>query len=282
MVELLARLLPYAKLNDDAWVSKVAQEYYSAKPYPHVCIDNFFDAEVLEHVSSDFPRPDTFGIAFDDEREVKRATKSEREIPPFARTFIHALNSAPFIEFLENVTGIGGLVGDPHLVGGGFHALERGGKLSIHTDFNFHKRLGLDRRVNVLVYLNKDWLDDYGGYFEAWSYGGKAAEAKYLPIFNRLIIFATTDYTFHGNPDPVMCPEGQVRKSIAMYYYSNGRPKSEWRGVAQSTRFINRPGETVAHPESIRQRTLLALPRPMREWITRSVQRRRRARQPTR
>lgn len=272
MTELLARLLPYDRFEDADWVLAISEEYHAARPYPHVCIDNFFDLEVLDRIAAEFPKPDSLGVAFQNEREVKRTTKSEDEIPPFARTFIHALNSAPFIEFLESVTGISGLVGDPHLVGGGFHALERGGKLSIHTDFNYHRRLCLDRRVNVLVYLNRDWKEEYGGYFETWTYNGKSADNRYLPIFNRVIIFATTDYTFHGNPDPVMCPPDDFRKSIAMYYYSNGRPKTEWRGVSQTTRFINRPGETVARPDPIRQRTLLALPRPIREWVTRRIQ----------
>ena len=273
--ELLGRLLPFDRLDDADWLQALAADYHAAKPFAHTCIDDFFDPEVLDQVSMEFPRATDLGVSFQNEREVKRATKTEREIPPFARAFIHALNSAPFIDFVERVTGISGLVGDPHLVGGGFHALERGGKLSIHTDFNFHTQLGLDRRVNILVYLNKGWREEFGGHFEAWTDGGEAAEAKYLPVFNRLIIFATTDYTFHGNPDPVMCPEGDVRKSVAMYYYSNGRPRSEWRGVAQTTRFINRPGESVAGSEPMRQRILLTLPRPFREWVTRSVQRNR-------
>ena len=273
MTELLARLLPYRKLDDAEWVNSISREYDRATPYPHVCIDDFFDVDVLERVSADFPNPSSLGVAFDNEREVKRASKGEREIPPFARAFIHSLNSAPFIRFVESVTGMSGLVGDPHLVGGGFHALERGGKLSIHTDFNYHKELCLDRRVNVLVYLNKPWPAEYGGYFEAWAQKGTAAEKRYLPIFNRLIIFATTDYTFHGNPDPVMCPPDQARKSVAMYYYSNGRPQSEWRGVAQTTRFMNRPGESVASPEPLLQRTMLALPRPFREWLTQRLRR---------
>jgi hypothetical protein len=274
MNELLGRLLPHEKINDAAWGRELAQRYSIAAPYPHICIDNFFDNDVLKRVVEDFPRSEELGIRYDNVREAKRASSSEYEIPPFARTFIHALNSAPFIEFIEAVTGIGGLVPDPHLVGGGFHALGVGGKLGIHTDFNYHKRLQLDRRINVLVYLNENWPEEFGGHFEAWKPDGRQAEAKYLPIFNRLVIFTTTDYTYHGNPDPVTCPEGEVRKSIAMYYYSNGRPRSERSGLMQTTRFMNRPGEAIAVSDPGWQRVARIAPKPVREWFTRRIHRR--------
>jgi Rps23 Pro-64 3,4-dihydroxylase Tpa1-like proline 4-hydroxylase len=273
MAELLERLLPHAKLRDKTWTAKLAEQYASAEPYPHIAVDDFFDEEVLRRVLRDFPDPQQLGVKFDNVREVKNATHSEYEIPAFARTFIHALNSAPFIEFIEDVTGIRGLVADPHLVGGGFHALARGGKLSIHTDFNYHKRLRLDRRVNVLVYLNENWPEEYGGYFEAWRPHGRGAEARYLPTFNRLVMFTTTDFTFHGNPDPVACPEGMARKSIAMYYYTNGRPKAEWSGLTQTTRFMDRPGEAVAERDPLWYRAARVAPRPVREWFTRQVHR---------
>ena len=202
---------------------------------------------------------------------MKRTTRSELEIPPFARALIHSLNSGPFIDFLEEVTEIRGLVPDPHLWGGGFHALPRGGKLGIHTDFNFHKKLGLDRRINVLVYLNRNWTEAYGGHFEAWCPNGNKAEARYLPIFNRVVIFGTTDFTFHGNPDPVACPEGMSRKSIAMYYYTNGRPAEEWSGIIQSTQFMNRPGESIVERQPLLWRLIRSMPKPVRMWFSRRV-----------
>jgi hypothetical protein len=275
MNELLERLLPYSKLEDRTWSDELAREYSSAQPYPHICLDNFFDEAVLRRIVEEFPDPRSFGVAFDNEHEIKRATGSERELPPFARTFIHALNSAPFIEFLERVTGIEALVGDPYLHGGGFHSLGPGGLLSIHTDFNYHRRLHLDRRINVLVYLNEEWPEAYGGWFEAWRPKGTQAEARYLPIFNRMVVFTTTDYTFHGNPDPVKCPEGMSRKSIAMYYYSNGRPKEEWSGLTQSTRFMRTNGQLDVSADPAWFRVARHMPRPVREWFTVNVHRRR-------
>jgi Rps23 Pro-64 3,4-dihydroxylase Tpa1-like proline 4-hydroxylase len=275
--DLLDRLIPYQKLADAAWKKCLADAYLSAQPYPHVMIDDFFDEAVLDRTIEEFPSSDALSNKFDNVREFKHATASELEIPPFGRALVHALNSGTFIAFLEEITGIRGLVPDPHLWGGGFHVLPRGGKVKIHTDFNYHRKLGLDRRINVLVYLNRNWSEAYGGHFEAWRPHGTKAEARYLPIFNRVIVFGTTDFTFHGNPESVDCPEGMSRKSIAVYYYTKGRPRHEWSGLVQSTTWMNRPGEAILErPPTLRRlsmRRLLTsiMPKPARIWLTRKV-----------
>jgi hypothetical protein len=274
-MDALGKLLPYDRMSDEAWKAELLEQYKVAKPYPHLVFDNFFDPEVLDKVIAEFPDPEDLGVKFNNAREIKRATSSEAEIPPFSRAFIHGLNSGTFLSFLEDVTGIDGLVADPHLVGGGFHALPRGGKLAIHTDFNYHKRLRLDRRINVLVYLNKDWPEEYGGQFEAWMPNGQKPEASYLPLFNRMVIFGTNDYTFHGNPVPVACPESRSRRSIAMYYYTNGRPESEWTGLIQTTRFMNRPGEQIVEKEPMWMAAMRHMPKFARVWFTKNLYERR-------
>ncbi len=108
--------------------------------------------------------------------------------------------------------------------------------------FNRHEKLQLDRRLNLLIYLNKDWKEDYGGYFEMWNTEMTRCEKKVLPIFNRCVIFSTTDFSYHGHPEPLTCPEGWTRKSLALYYYSNGRPAEEISGD-HSTLFKARPQE---------------------------------------
>jgi hypothetical protein len=266
-------LLPEQKLSDPAFQQSLHEQFIAARPYPHVCVDGLFDPEVLRRIVAEFPDSSGLGVKFDNARERKHATRHERELAPFTKAFIHGLNSASFIEFLEGVTGIESLIPDPHLVGGGLHSLPRGGKLAIHTDFNRHKRLKLDRRVNVLVYLNEDWKAEYHGEFEAWLPGGKTPEASYLPLFNRMVIFNTNDYTFHGNPEPVDCPEGMTRKSVAMYYYTNGRPADEWTGMYQTTRFMNRPGEAITESERMGVRLMRLMPKPVRRSLTNLAER---------
>jgi hypothetical protein len=135
-----------------------------------------------------------------------------------------------FLQFLSEVTGIPNLISDPGFEGGGLHQIIRGGKLGVHADFNRHRDFGLDRRLNLLLYLNRDWREEYGGNLELWDRTMSRCEARVAPLFNRVMIFGTTDFTYHGHPDPLQCPEGMTRKSMALYYFSNGRPAEELSG----------------------------------------------------
>lgn len=208
-----------------------AVQYAAAKPFPHIVFDNFFDPELVDAVLAEFPRPDAIRWQrFDNEREVKLASAKEASFGPATRLLLYHLNSMTFLEFLSKVTGIENLIPDPGFDGGGLHQIVPGGKLGVHADFNKHHQYGLDRRLNLLLYLNKNWKDEYGGNLELWDREMTRCEAKVAPLFNRVMIFSTTDFTFHGHPDALRCPEGMTRKSLALYYFSNGRPAEEISG----------------------------------------------------
>lgn len=220
-----------------------ADRYQKAHPYPHIVMDDFLPVDVLENVLAEFPPPGAIRWnRYANDREMKLEASSELNMGPHTRLLLRELNSSVFLNFLEALTGIEGLIPDPHYVGGGMHQIQRGGFLKVHTDFNRHTRLKLDRRLNLLIYLNKDWEESYGGHFEMWDREMKKCEARVLPIFNRCVVFSTTDFSYHGHPDPLTCPEGWTRKSIAMYYYTNGRPEHEVTNE-HSTVFRARPGE---------------------------------------
>jgi 2OG-Fe(II) oxygenase superfamily len=206
--------------------------YLGAKPFPHIVLDDFFDPQLLELVLTEFPSPGQIAWQqFDNEREIKLASAAESSFGPVTRLLLYHLNSVTFLEFLSRVTGIPDLISDPAFEGGGLHQITRGGKLAIHADFNKHHRYGLDRRLNLLLYLNKDWKEDYGGHLELWDRDMRRCEAAVSPTFNRVMIFSTTDFTFHGHPDPLRCPPGMTRKSLALYYFTNGRPADEVSGA---------------------------------------------------
>ena len=203
--------------------------YLENEPFPNICFENFFDDHMLSQVLEEFPdlaAEDV--IVHNNPREKKYAGKGEKSFGPETRKLMHFLNSEPFLIFLQHLTGIKEkLLGDPYYGGGGLHEIKRGGLLKIHADFNKNPFTGLDRRINVLVYLNKDWEESFGGHFELWSRDMTTCKKKILPIFNTMAIFSTTDYSYHGHPDPLTCPEGRSRKSLALYYYTNGRPADE-------------------------------------------------------
>ena len=221
--------LPLQRMQE---ISKSAHsDYANAKPYPHIVLDNFFDPKIVDQILTEFPKPKAINWqTFDNSAEIKLASAAESSFGPMTRLFLYHLNSVTFLEFLGRVTGIDNLISDPHFEGGGLHQIVPGGKLAVHADFNKHRFYGLDRRLNLLLYLNKNWREEYGGHLELWNREMSRCEAKILPVFNRMMIFGTTDFTYHGHPDPLQCPEGMTRKSLALYYFSNGRPAEEVSG----------------------------------------------------
>jgi hypothetical protein len=223
------RFLPLSRMKELA--TSAHSTYSRAVPFPHIVLDDFFDPDLIDLVLSEFPNPGAIRWQqFDNEREIKLASAAESSFGPVTRLFLYHLNSITFLEFLSAVTGIPNLISDPRFDGGGLHQIVRGGKLGIHADFNRHRAYNLDRRLNLLLYLNKDWREEWGGHLQLWNRDMTRCDAKVLPIFNRMMIFSTTDFTYHGHPDPLQCPEGMTRKSLALYYFSNGRPAEELSG----------------------------------------------------
>lgn len=222
------------------------QEYVSSVPFPHVAIDNFLPPEVLEEILEEFPQPNQSSwTKFEDANQIKLASNAEQGLGVSTRLLLQQFNSSVFISFLESLTGISGLIPDPHFMGGGLHQIVRGGFLNIHIDFNHNLQLHLDRRINVLLYLNKNWKEEYGGHLELWNQDMTQCAKSILPIFNRCVIFNTSEFSYHGHPNPLTCPSGWSRKSIAMYYYTNGRPVDEVAAIPHTTEFRDRPHEKI-------------------------------------
>jgi Rps23 Pro-64 3,4-dihydroxylase Tpa1-like proline 4-hydroxylase len=252
--ESTTQLFQFDREQLGALAERHRESYASGTPYPHIVMDDFLPEEVLDEILTEFPDPrgaDWF--AFDSPNERKLATKDDSTMGPATRRLLAELNSSAFVDFLERLTGIEGLIPDPHFVGGGLHQIESGGHLKVHADFNRHPRTELERRLNVLIYLNRDWKDEYGGAFELWDENMTAAVEKVMPYFNRCVVFSTTSTSFHGHPEPLTCPPDRTRKSIALYYYSKTRPATE-QGEAHNTLFQARPGEELPEP--------VAAPRP--------------------
>ncbi|MBD2485209.1 2OG-Fe(II) oxygenase [Planktothrix sp. FACHB-1365] len=256
MTQSLSFCLDLNKLNDLAenhWKS-----YAEAEPFPHIVIDNFLPESVLDEILEEFPKPGQINWRqFDAAAEKKLASTSELQMGEATRFLLYQLNSSVFLKFLEKLTGISGIIPDPYFQGGGLHQIERGGFLKMHVDFNKHKGFGLDRRLNMLIYLNKNWQEEYGGHFEMWDREMTHCIKKILPIFNRCVIFSTSDFSYHGHPDPLTCPEGITRKSLALYYYTNGRPPEEISGT-HSTVFQARPEDNLnSKPSPVPLKTLV-------------------------
>jgi Rps23 Pro-64 3,4-dihydroxylase Tpa1-like proline 4-hydroxylase len=225
--------------------------YHTNVPFQHVVIDNFLPPQILEHVLAEFPHPDSeiWQQRFNnpDTQLLKLACEDETRMPDFTRHVLAQFNSAAMSEFVEILSGIKGIIPDPHYRGGGLHQTLRGGNLGIHLDFNRYKRLSLNRRVNILLYLNKDWKEEYGGYLELWDKDMAHCVSKVAPLFNRMVMFSTTGNSYHGHPDPLTCPLAMTRKSLALYYYTTEVGDGETE-TPHTTLFQKRPGEKSARP----------------------------------
>jgi hypothetical protein len=211
-----------------------AEEFQKAKPFPYIVLDNFLRSEVLDRV--EIPQPSERFYKYDTPFEKKLACDRMNVLPPSMCSLLMFLNSSLFIRWLEKLTGIKGLLPDPHWRGGGFHCIPPGGFLHVHEDFGVNHELGLYRRLNLLIYLNQGWKKEWGGALELWSDDMQKCEKTILPEYNRAVIFETPGAN-HGHPDPTLAPVNRV--SLALYYYTASVPDK--RLNTMSTQFKARP-----------------------------------------
>ena len=251
ILSLETSILPVEKMR--AILPEAMKAYAQAKPFPHIVFDDFFDEEVLERVLEEFPGAnDIEWVDYYDTHQKKLANENEENIGLFTRYVLYSLNSQIFLRFLEELSGIPALISDSTFRGGGLHNTLPGGKLGIHLDFNKHKKYDLDRRLNCIVYLNKDWQDEYNGHVELWDGDITKCYQRVAPVFNRVVLFTTSDHSWHGHPDPLNCPEHMSRKSLALYFYTHGRPAADGEDVKHSTLWKFKPGERVEGDLEIR------------------------------
>lgn len=227
-------------------IQRLRARYEAARPFPHIVVDNAFDPAMVKRVEDELATFEDWDgeKAFYGSRK-KRHCATVGKLPPATQMMLAYLNGPEFLPALEALTGIDGLIPDPYLYGGGVHSIRRGGFLKIHADFNWHQRLQLHRRLNLLLYLNSGWNEAWGGALELWDGEMKAKGAEIAPLFNRMVVFSTTDFSYHGHPEPLACPEDRVRNSLALYYYTATRPEHEvQRGRSTDTDYrARRPGD---------------------------------------
>jgi 2OG-Fe(II) oxygenase superfamily len=228
------------------------QRFRSNQPFPHLVLDDFFPAGVLDDVVAELG-----DVQHEESRDFFAArnrylTYDVDQLAPTTQRLLIDLNSAAFCSFLETLTGIEGLISDASLFGGGFQEMGRGGYLKMHADFSWHERLRLDRRLNLLIYLNKAWQREWGGDL-VLSDPELERFTAIAPLFNRAVIFSVTDAAFHGVPDPIECPDGEARKALALYYYTAGRPAGEVRRRSTQSDYRRRPGETFDGAGGLRE-----------------------------
>ena len=207
-------------------------EFRTAEPFPYCVVDNFLDSKIVETLVDEFPIDSDPIWEVSDQKDIQVKLRSnwqkETDIRPTTQSVVHFLNSGAVMKCFSKLTGIEKLISDPYYTGGGLNCTKRNGLLDVHADGNWHHAMGVHRRLNAILYLNKAWDPNWGGALELWDEKLTKCVKSIDPLFNRLIIFETHDRTYHGHPLPLMCPSDQSRKSLILYYYTAApRPETQ-------------------------------------------------------
>ena len=232
----------------DADRASAAEHYQTATPFPHIVLDDVLRPEAFAAVVRDFPGiDDEFWKGYLHVNETKFCNVFPDTWAPSLQAVAQEFCSPAFVAYLEQLTGIANLIPDYTMDGGGLHMTKRGGHLNIHADFStHHTQEDWARRVNILLYLNEEWHDEWGGKLELWDPQMTACQGTVTPAGNRMLVFTTSDDSFHGHPDGLTCPPDVARRSLAMYYFTE-----EAAPVRKSTNYQARPDEGRARKAAI-------------------------------
>jgi hypothetical protein len=238
-------MLQYVQLEHlNFRLEKYQREYQTAKPFKHLVLDDLLLPEKTAELHHSFPQETWLGWKDIDHAHQRRKMSCDNSalIPEPICQLIYELNSGPFLLWLGKVAGIENLLPDPYLEGGGLHLTLPGGWLTPHTDFHKGQNSFLYRRLNLLVYLNRDWLPSNQGALELWNKEGDTVEREVLPELGRCVIFQTDDQSIHGFSKPV---QERPRCSVAMYYYTaeetntfSGDANTYWHLKPDSSRSV--------------------------------------------
>jgi Rps23 Pro-64 3,4-dihydroxylase Tpa1-like proline 4-hydroxylase len=245
-----AEAIKGAEINDlifsyQYWTEKLpelAPAYQSNCPFPHICLSPFLNPNLASEIHAEFCSLSADDwIHYQHYNEDTLGNNVRTTFPPKIGKVFDELNSSRFTSWLSSLTGIPGLVADPALDGAGMHRAGPGGFLNLHTDFTHHHyRPDLRRRCNVIVYLNDEWKEEWGGAIQFWNRELTDCMARYWPLLNHAVIFNTDENSYHGYPDPISPPRGVERKSLAVYYYTI---EKDWKSRHRSTNYRARPGD---------------------------------------
>jgi dTDP-glucose 4,6-dehydratase len=234
-------------IND---VDKLQNDFSNAKPFEHIIIPNFFSKEYAELLYKTFPEDIDNGkwYKYLNPIEVKYAFDDIQQLQPDVKNAFHLLSTKEITEKIASLTNIPNLEYDPYLHGAGLHLHPRNGRLHVHLDYEKHPHLNKERRLNIILYLNKDWKKEWNGQTELWDKTMEKCVVKSEVVFNTAILFKTNEISWHGLPEKIQCPEGTFRKTLAYYYISpmeseasSEKIGNDGTGYRSKATFIKRP-----------------------------------------
>ncbi|HEY4292368.1 2OG-Fe(II) oxygenase [Luteibacter sp.] len=233
-------------------VDNHARAFADAQPFRHVVIDDFFERAYIDELLREFPAFERGNYIGDDGHAGNKSTvDAMARLGPAYRQLDDVIQTPAFLDYVGRITGIEGLLYDPFYLGGGTHENRDGQPLSAHIDFNYHPSERWHRRLNLIVYLNHEWEESWGGLLDLYRdpYAEPEPAVSVMPLFNRCVIFETTEHSWHGFRQITLPQDrpGLSRKSIALYFYTKERAAEETAG-RHTTHYVNQqlPSHFVA------------------------------------
>lgn len=220
-------------------LNNLKKQFDIALPYRHIAIDNFLDQDFANKIYDQFPPLSVLNKHYHGLNESKSEGSNFESFDPCFQQLKQSVGSPEMIAALEKITGFKELFTTNDNLGSGVHQGKNGSYLDVHIDFNIHHVQKIHRRLNLLIYLNKNWKEEYGGKVELWNKDVTELGKSYLPILNRCVIFETNEISYHGY-STINVPEGETRKSFYSYYYT---PIGDYKGKYHDTVFKARPEE---------------------------------------
>lgn len=205
------------------------QEYLTGKPVSQLIIDNFLPNEVYQEILNELDNypEEMWAIKNLPSSGIRKESKNFNATP-LLRTVANSFTSDLFVSWMKKITNNDQIIPDVEFLGAGLASAPQGSYLGLHVDFNWNNTLKLNRKFNLLFYLNKEWKEEWGGELEIWNFEKTKLESKILPMPNRLIFWEHDERLVHGYPTPIKSPSGVERQNLmVLYYTSNGSPEAE-------------------------------------------------------
>jgi len=219
------------------------KQLFNEQTLRYVVIDDFVVENCVRPIAKEHIEvPQGYWLDYSHRNQKKIGLTDKRLMGKNTRLLIEELSSPAFIEWLGDLTGLNNLIIDPELDRGGLHKINKNGYLNVHIDEQSHtKHKYWKRSLNLLLYLSPDYEESWGGNLELWDHKKRIIIESIPPIFNRCVIFATDEKSYHGHPKPLNCPEGTARRSLALYYYQ----KTNKPLPVSPTNYMSLPGDAL-------------------------------------
>jgi hypothetical protein len=205
-------------------IEELRNAYRNALPFPHVVIDELFSPDILESLLGEMAGMGSkqWRLVDTASQERTRRMRSGVEMGAAGAQLVGLLHSAPFLYLLSEITGVWQLLPDPYLQGAGYAQMQPGDFFNVHSDRNIAYETGLNRRLAMIVFLNKAWDPKYNGQLELWNSEGTRCDVSIDPLYNRTVLFEVANPNYHGVPAPIACPADRSRQSFIVYYHTVG------------------------------------------------------------